>query len=273
MDLSTFTKENKFLMLALDHRESFLKMLNPQHPELVEESEAIKLKGEIIKSVQDQLSGLLIDVKYGLPAYKDKTKPFLLPLEKSGVDENKGEKINVLEYSVRDLMNLGASGAKILLYFDENPQTINTQLQTAKLVLEQCKQNSFPLFIEIRVYNPATSDLSQERAKILLDTLQKFIQANIIPDVFKLEYPGSFEDCKKITQLLNTTPWILLTKGDTFEEFQSNFKDAVKAGCRGFLAGRALWQEVFEMSGDEKLLFLQTTLPQRFAAISKIALK
>ena len=72
--------------------------------------------------------------------------------------------------------------------------------------------------------------------------------------------------------MLGDTPWIILTRGDTFDKFTAELEDAIKAGAKGFLAGRALWQEVCSMQGEEKERFLKETLPNRFKKISEIAL-
>lgn len=256
MNLDQFTKNGKFLMLALDHRGSIKKLMNPDDPESVSDEQVIQLKSEIIQSLMDQFSGLLIDENFGLDAYPKHDKPFLLPLEKSshtGLTE--------LEYSASDLKNLGASGAKILIDFDPNSENVNHQLEIAKKVMEDCQANNFPLFLEIVTHNPEK----------VLESLKMFMDAEINPDVWKLEYPGSLEDCQQITKIVEETPWILLTGGQSFEDFKKELEIASKSGVKGFLAGRALWQEVCTLSGEEKQKFLEETLPERFREISAIA--
>ena len=62
-------------MLALDHRGSFRKYINPGAPDKVTMADLVKTKAMIIEAVQDQFSGVLIDAEWGLPAYKSKNKP------------------------------------------------------------------------------------------------------------------------------------------------------------------------------------------------------
>ena len=52
----------------------------------------------------------------------------------------------------------------------------------------------------------------------------------------------------------------------------AELKEAVYSGAEGFLAGRALWQEVCSMTGEQKSFFLSKTLPERFKKIAGIAL-
>ena len=99
------------------------------------------------------------------------------------------------------------------------------------------------------------------------------LEKNIIPDVWKLEYPGDLESCEKISELVGSTPWILLTRGEKFDGFASQLKDAVEAGAVGFLAGRALWQEIGECKTEkERKDFLNKEVVNRFKIISDIVL-
>lgn len=258
MNLNQFTIDGKFLMLALDHRGSIKKLINPHNPDTVSDEEVIQLKSDIINSLKDQFSALLIDEVYGLDAYPHHEKPFLLPLEKSshtGLTE--------LEYTVSDLINFGAAGAKLLIDFDPNSENVSHQLEIAKKVMEDCISYDFPLFLEIVTHSPDK----------VLQSLKMFKEFVVVPSVWKLEYPGNLENCQEISNLVGETPWILLTGGDDFENFKSNLEEAVKGGASGFLAGRALWQEVCVLFGDEKQNFLNEILPGRFRKVSDVANK
>ncbi len=269
MNLDQFKGRGKFLMLALDHRESFKKLINPENHEAVSDGEAIKLKSEIIKALEPEFSSLLIDIKTGLPAYTQKSKPFLLPLEKSGYTDKEGERITDIEFNVSDLKSYGASGAKLLLYFNPNLESATKQIETARKVLNDARENDFPLFFEFVTYSPKGE--IEDKEKIILDSLDLLLKENIRPDVYKLEYPGSLEGCKKITEKLKDLPWILLTGGVSFEKFDVELKDAIGGGAQGFLAGRAIWQEVCKLEGEEKEKFLKETLPNRFKEICRVA--
>lgn len=269
MNLDQFKKDGKFLMLALDHRGSFKKLMNPDNPDSVEDYQAIDLKKEIINSVKNYMSGILIDTDYGLAAF-DKSKPFLLPIEKSGYKDEGGERITEIAYSVEQLKNWGADGAKLLIYFNPFIESYKKQLETAKKVIEECRQNNFSVFLEIVTYEKDHELSLDERPKYVLDSLQMFLNNGILPSVFKLEYPGNKETCIKITEILKDIPWIILTRGVTFAEFVPQCKEAAESGCVGFLAGRALWQEVCSMQSQEKQKFLKETLPERFRKISEV---
>lgn len=255
-------------MLALDHRQSFKKLMNRRDPEAVADQDVIALKSSIINAVIEQCSGLLIDEAYGLQAYTHRTKPFLLPLEKTGYRDENGERVTELEYTVEQLVNLGASGAKLLLYFNPHLASAKAQMVTATKVMEECKALQFPLFLEIVTYEP---DGHEECWALVLGSLRILTEQGVSPDVWKLEYAGSFERCCEVTKVVGDTPWVLLTRGDTFDVFKSNLEQAVRAGARGFLAGRALWQEACGLQGEQRKEFLEDVLPERFRIIVEIA--
>lgn len=255
MSLDIFQNNGKFLMLALDHRGSIKKVIGV-------DKTIINIKREIIEALESQFSAVLLDAEYGLPAYQERTKPYLLALEKSGYRQVNGERLTELEYSVSQIKALGASGAKLLLYFNPHARTASQQLETARKALQDCLRAGLPLFLEIVTYDGAT----------VVDSVKAFVTANIIPDVFKLEYARSLEGCREISQIVGQTPWILLTAGKSFDVFKENLKVAIQGGAAGFLAGRALWQEFLTLQKEERSEFLNKTLPERFRIIANIAL-
>lgn len=276
MDTLQFTNNGRFLMLALDHRDSFKKILNPQNSDLVSNEEIILVKKAIIESVSDQFSGILIDPKYGLSAFsrlsRDSAKPYLLSIEKSGYRDESGEKITELEYTVDKLKELGASGIKLLVYFNPNTNTHLIQLETIKKVFQECQIKELPFFLEIVTYH--TDNTIVEKGNLVLTSLKRILGFGIRPDVFKLEFPGDEKSCDEITSLLGRIPWILLTRGENFEAFKMQLDTAILHGASGFLAGRALWQEVGNYKNqEERKEFLKNIVAKRFQEISSIVMK
>jgi len=270
MDLSVFTKNGRYLMLALDHRGSFKKYIS-QNPESVTEGDIVKAKAMIIGSLADLFSGVLIDPVWGLEAYRGGTKPYLLCLEKTGYVENDSERITELEYTAEQLKKLGASGTKLLLYFNPEAKNCTAQIATAKKALEDSHKNSLPLFLEIVTYG--NEAVGKSRAEWVIRSVEMLIKNSVVPDVWKLEFPDDLKSCQAVTKLVQKTPWILLTRGESFEVFKEQLKLAVAAGAVGFLAGRALWQE-FGQYADEKSQekFLIEVVKPRFEEISRIVL-
>jgi tagatose 1,6-diphosphate aldolase len=266
MNSSSFTHDGKYCMLALDQRGSFRKMINPTEPQTVQVEVASQLKGEIIAALYEKFSGLLIDFDYGLPAYKKLTeynKPFLLPAEKTGYTAQQGFRLTEIENTAENITNTGASGVKLLVYYNPDTAVSDEQIEIAKTVSDQAKRLEIPFFLEPLNYNTSPQ---------VARTVKDFVEAEVRPDVFKLEYPGNLEECQKVSHFLGVTPWILLTKGVDFDDFVPLLETAVAGGCSGFLAGRALWKEYLQLTEQsEKEKFLTETLPSRFEIITQIA--
>lgn len=276
MDFSSLAKNGKFLMLALDHRESFRKILNPQDPKAVTAEQMIKIKAEIIEVLQDQFSGFLIDPEFGLPAYRSlKTainKPYLLSIEKSGYQERGEERITRLQYQVDELKQMGASGVKLLIYFNPYMKTAANQLQTAGKVWRDCQAFSLPLFLEIVVYY--TEETPAGGLNLVVESVKRFLDYGVRADVFKLDYPGDESSCRLISKLLSGIPWVLLTRGVNFAIFKKQLEVAIENGASGFLAGRALWQEIGQCQNEsQRKNFLETVVKKRFQEITSIVEK
>jgi tagatose-1,6-bisphosphate aldolase len=272
-NISIFEKNGKLPMLAFDHRGSFEKTMKAAYPDTdVTQEEMVDLKEKIIASVADICSGMLIDQDMGLPAYKNLhcQTPFLLPLEKTGYTDEAGERVTELMYPPESLVENGAKGAKMLLYTNHHLPTWEKQLETTRVALETTGESNLPLFLEFVNY-----DANGIASGTVVENVQAAIEAGIKPAVWKVAYPGSREECQKMTAAVGSTPWVVLTGGGTFEEFMEHYQVATEEGVAGFLAGRALWAEACTFYRDEDKLtqFLSEVLPERFRKLVAIGIE
>lgn len=269
--LEDFQKNGKYLMLALDHRGSFKKFVNKDSPDSATDADITRVKKMIIDSCYDDMSGILIDPDWGLPAYKGKDKPYLLCIEKTGYVETEGERNNELMYSADELRKLGASGIKMLLYFNPDGDNCESQIDVAREALRQSADADLPFFLEPITYG---KEAEIDRSTAVIRSVQMILDGGVRPDVFKLQYPGSPEACAKISEILNKAeiPWILLTGGENFDLFRERIRIAASYGAVGFLAGRAIWQEIADCPDDEsRLKFLSEVSKKRFKEVCEIA--
>lgn len=263
--VDVFKKENSFPMLAFDHRGSFVKLLTGTRNEPTI-AEIIQVKKDILQVLVPYISGTLIDEEYGLPALRSMHSlvPFLLPLEKTGYTDKEGERITEILATPKELIEKGAQGGKLLLYVNHHVSSWAAQIKVAKNQAYLCKEAELPFFLEFVLYS-----VGDIKSGTVFETVQQAIEDGVTCDVWKLPYPGSKEECEKITKLVGSTPWIVLTGGTAFEEFLAQYIIAKNSGCSGFLAGRALWQEVADFWKDERRYrdFLSNELPRRFKAL------
>ena len=261
--LRGFFKDGVFSLLAFDHRGSLRKTLSEKRGREITPPEITDFKRQIIKALAPFFSGLLVDFEYGLPALKSLslTSPFILPLEKTGYTESGGERITELEKRASDLEAAGASGMKLLIYANYRVASWQEQKKVMKEALLESGKSRLPLFLEFVLYDaPAVS------AGTILENIKSAEESGIYPDVWKVAYPGSPKACQEMSSYLAERPWILLTGGESFEQFFEEYKIAKSFGAKGFLAGRALWQEAtgLDLESPAGKEFLEKTLPERF---------
>ncbi len=269
MSLENFKTQGKLLMLALDHRGSFKKIINANLSERVTDEEIIKVKGFIKDALAPYYSGILVDPKWGLKLFKP-GDTYMLCIEASDYEEAGDERITVLEYSAAELKAMGAGGVKILLYFNPAAKSAAKQLKIAHQALNDCKSAGLPFLLEIVVYGQRDE---AERQKMVVESVRMFMADGLRPDVYKIEYPGNAASCAEITRLAQGIPWVILSQGISFEKFRDGLKVAMTNGASGFTVGRALWQEIKDCATDiERIKFLQTVAVPRFKEISSIVL-
>ena len=87
------------------------------------------------------------------------------------------------------------------------------------------------------------------------------------PDLLKLEWPGSAEGCRRVTEALGPVPWTLLSAGVGFDDFGERVRIALDNGASGFIAGRAIWGEAVTLTGEARVAFLEATARPRLAAL------
>lgn len=267
-NLDQFKFKGKILMMALDHRGTFKKLINPANPDEVNDSEVIEVKQKMLNAIASLSSGILLDSQFGLKAYTNKSKPYLLCIEKTGYSDVFGEKVTKLEYSVKNLKEYGASGVKLLLYFNPYAESSMKQINTALDVLTDCQKEKMPLFLEIVTYPLPNTNV--HKPELVLDSVNMFLEHGVNADVYKLEYPGDPAACLEITRLLKHIPWILLTKGDNYDKFKTELKIAIRNGASGFLAGRSLWQDFNKLPKEQWEEYFQTVAKERFQEIVNI---
>ncbi|MBW2968900.1 tagatose 1,6-diphosphate aldolase [Candidatus Woesearchaeota archaeon] len=233
--MKKLTVKGKYFMLALDQRGSFRRMLKTSTKKKI-----ISVKKDILETIGKHSSAILLDPVYGKDLAKFVKKPLLFCMEKSGYEKYKGYCKTKLQpnWNVKKAKKLGADAIKLNLFYKPNaPEKIlEHQKKIVLKIGKECKKNKIPFLLEILTYNCAKSTS-------IVKSVLEFKQTKYNVAVFKLEYPGNLKTCKKITKILSKIPWVLLSAGKPMKTFSSGLKIAMKGGCSGFLAGRAIWQK------------------------------
>ena len=273
--------DGRIYSLAIDQRGAMERMFVDLNEEPT--SEAIEgLKKVVSEELTQYASSILLDPVYGLPAAKARHEDagLLLAYEQTGFDPNKeGRQARLIDnLSVKRILEEGADGIKILLYFDtDESDEINDQKKAfVERVGSECVAEDTPYFLEILTYDANMEDTkSAEFAKVkphkVNKAMEEFSKPQYNVDVLKVETPvnmnfveGYSEDevvytkeeaAQYYKEQDETThlPYIFLSAGVSAELFMRTLEFAQESGStfNGVLCGRATWKGVVEPYAKE----------------------
>jgi tagatose 1,6-diphosphate aldolase len=278
-------------MAALDHRGSLRKMLDEKRPGNVGYQTMVDFKLDLCRVLAPHASAILLDPVYSAgqaiaAGVLPKSTGLLVSLEESGYSGQPEARITDLlpDWSVRKIKRMGATAAKLLLYYRPDVDVAKRQLNTVEKLAADCIEQDMPLVVEPMSYRVETTesnpqDFARIKPQLVVETAKEITSLPI--DVLKAEFPADLQyekNTNRLSDLCNQlneasqVPWVLLSAGVNFDLFYQEVEVACRAGASGFLAGRALWQEATQISSrQERLSFLETTVITRFESLSKLA--
>jgi tagatose 1,6-diphosphate aldolase len=274
---------------AMDQRGSLRNTIEKLRGQAITDADLTDFKKRVTKVLTRHASAILMDPEYGLPALAERAPGtgVLLAYEKTGYDVTvKGRLPDLLpEWSVRRLVEAGANGIKILLYFNPfDDEKINTvKLSFIERIGAECAALAVPFFLEPIAYDDNYDEKGLEFAKLKPKYVTRYMEIFSEPrygvDILKVEIPinvaflqGSraFKggeaayDKKAAIEYFQTAaaaakkPFIYLSAGVDDDVFRESLELAAEAGTpfSGVLCGRATWKEgipVFAKSGGDAL--------------------
>ena len=272
MELSSLTDSNGFIKIAaFDHRDSLGKILP--------EERMSDFKALCSKLFSPYSTAILVDPEYGedsITIAKDQKKGILLSRAKSGYADNPDGRKTVLykQFTSQRLKEMGATGIKLLVYYNASADNANEQVEIVKKVHEEAKQANLPFLIE-----PITYPVDGHQYHRGDATLRCVVDLRNHCDILKLEYPvdPAIENIENAIPYLEQIsseamkPWVLLSRGMKFDKYKKALRLSKEAGCAGFAVGRAVWQEFSELSTwEEQVHFMETTAVNRMKELSDI---
>jgi tagatose 1,6-diphosphate aldolase len=223
-----------------------------------------ELKADLARELAHRASAVLLDPEYGV-GLDTGAAGLIFALEATGSVLRDGVRDNLLldGWTVEKVKRAGASGVKLVIHVDPRHQvSARRSVDFASTIAEQCCRYDLLFLAEPIV--PMDSDGD---GRLVLAALERM--ANVRADVFKIQYPG--DDLVKYVSDVIYQPWALLTGGASFKDFQRNLSTACQAGCSGFVAGRAVWQEIGELSSAaDRRRYMQSTVRTRFDQLISI---
>lgn len=260
----------------------------------------VAFKTAVTKVLTKHASAILMDPEYGLEAIKSRAPGtgVLLAYEKTGYDVSlKGRLPDLLpEWSVRRLVEAGASAIKILLYYNPFDEArINTIKQAfIERIGAECVAVDAPFFLEPLAYDDAIGDeksfeFAKVKPKYVTAYMEEFSKPRYGVDVLKVEVPVNVKYVEGTRAFAGgtaaysrkeamehfssaaaaaTKPFIYLSAGVSDEIFRETLELAAEAGTpfSGVLCGRATWQDAIPVYAREGVGALERWLEDRGVA-------
>ncbi|OGO27404.1 MAG: hypothetical protein A2Z16_04355 [Chloroflexi bacterium RBG_16_54_18] len=289
---STSNWEGVFTILALDHRQSFLKMINPWHVESVDYSNVVEVKSQVVRLLGKHSSAVLLDPIYGAAqAISNGACPgslgLIVAVEESGYTgtEIARESSLLMGWSVSKAKKMGADAVKLLIYYHpDTGELAESQERFVREIIADCRRADISLFLEAVSYShvQGVSRASPEFARGLPDLICKIARrlGALHPEVLKLEFPVNPEvntdevywrrACERVTESASC-PWAVLSGGVEYEVFTRQVEAACKSGASGYIAGRAVWQEAIPLANEKRETWLADAGTRRLEQLNEIA--
>ena len=281
------TGDGKLVMFALDHRGNLQLALNPADRQSVTYAQMVAFKQEVSEVMSGHSSGILLDPQYGAAQAVAAAAiapgcGLLVAVEKTGYtgDPTARESQILPGWSVEKIARMGADGVKLLIYYHPDAPNAAEQEALVAEVGEQCRELDMPFFLEPLSFalDPTLKKLaSPEKRVVVTETARKLTPLGV--DVLKAEFPINIADekdealwaeaCAELSAA-SVCPWIILSAGVSFEEFESQTAVACRNGASGVLVGRAVWAEAADLQGEDRAEFLQTTARERMGRLTDV---
>jgi tagatose-1,6-bisphosphate aldolase len=274
-----------FAVLALDHRQNLRKELRPADPDSVTYDEMVEFKRAVVRALAPVATGTLLDPEIGaaqciadgsLPA----TAGLLVAIEATGYEGPTTSRVShvLAGWSVAKAKRMGASAAKLLVYYHPEAANAADQERLVAEVAAECRSSDLALFVEPLSFSLVDGEklTGEARRRVVVETALRLTA--IGGDVLKAEFPydpsvtdrGRWrEACVELNEA-SSVPWVLLSGGVDEASFEAQVSTACEAGASGILVGRSVWAEAATMEPATRDAFLATTGRERLGRLADL---
>jgi len=245
-----------FAILALDHRQNLRKELHPEDPAATTFAEMVDFKRAVVRALAATATGTLLDPEIGAAqCVADGSLPasagLVVAIEATGYDGPPTARVSrVLPgWSVEQAKRMGASGAKLLVYYNPDAANAADQERLVAGVAADCKAADLALFIEPLSFDTTTGGklVGEARRQCVVETARRLMALG--GDVLKAEFPydpavtdeAAWADACAELDAASPVPWVLLSAGVDDATFVRQVTVACRAGASGVAAGRSVW--------------------------------
>ncbi len=274
-----------FAVLALDHRQNLRAELRPADPASVTYDEMVEFKRAVVRVLAPIATGTLLDPEIGAAqCIADGSLPpsagLLVAIEATGYAGSPTARVSrVLDgWSVDKAKRMGASAAKLLVYYHPDAANAADQERLVADVAADCRAADLALFVEPLSFSLDEGARLQgdDRRRVVVETARRLTA--IGGDVLKAEFPydasvmdrARWRDACEELDAASTLPWVLLSGGVDEATFEAQVGTACAAGASGVLVGRSVWAEAATMGPAARDAFLSTIGRERLRRLADL---
>jgi tagatose 1,6-diphosphate aldolase len=274
-----------FAVLALDHRQNLRRELHPEAPDAATYDEMVAFKRAVVRSLAPHATGTLLDPEVGAAqAIADGSLPgrsgLLVALEATGYEGPPTARVSRIlpGWSTEQAKRMGASAAKLLVYYHPAAANAEQQEQLVADVAASCAGLDLPLFVEPLGYDPATGGklTGEARRACVVETARRLTRLGCT--VLKTEFPydaavtdeAAWTDACVALDEASGVPWVLLSGGVDDARFERQVAVACRAGASGVLVGRSVWAPAATMAPIDRDAWLAGEGRERLLTLARL---
>jgi sulfofructosephosphate aldolase len=248
------TPDGHMLIVAADQRNGMKAAIKdaPHGSEAITKSELAEVKADLVRYLANEAPAILLDPEVALPGVVDqgvldRDTALVVGMDASGFETVDGLKYTryVEGVTPRAVRDFGGDVAKMLWYTRPDRQGLDSRVAAEiRALVQACADEGLLLIVELLTYQLAGETDEEYRdafPALVADGARLAVACGA--KVLKLQYPGSAEACRAVTDAADGVPWAVLSAGVDHETFVEQVATAMANGAGGAMAGRALWKD------------------------------
>jgi len=275
-----------FSIAAIDHRGPLRLSLAKESPQGKTNEALTALKRDIVRHLAPVTSAILLDPEISAAqCVADGSLPgktgLIVALDTGSTGDPLNRSTSLVEnWSVEKTARMGASAAKMLLYYHPQAPEAGERQRLVQKVAHECVQYDIPFFLEPLSCASDDSNKSlppEQRREVVIETARRLVPLGA--DILKAEFPVDVsaepdeniwrEACEELTDA-SAAPWVLLSAGVSYDIFLKQVRVACEAGASGVMAGRAVWKEAVTLDIVARNNFLRTVGYERMRRLQSL---
>jgi tagatose 1,6-diphosphate aldolase len=275
-----------FAVVAVDHRGPLRRSLEKESPQGKTDEALTALKKDIVRHLAPATTAVLLDPETAAgQCVADGSMPagtgLIVALDTGSTGDPANRTTGLVEnWSVEKTVRMGASGVKMLLYYNPDASEAGEQEALVREIAADCARYDIPFFLEPLSY---ASDGShgplppEQRREVVIETAHRLVPLGV--DILKAEFPVDVsvepdeniwhDACRELTDT-SKAPWVLLSAGVPYDTFLKQVLIACEAGASGVMAGRAVWKEAVTLDIVARNNFLQSVGYERMRRLRSL---